>query len=98
MNADANLMFWACPSVPFTGIHIEIGQTEVVNLIRLVENIPIARGGWKTYGVEMTAKGAPAGEVTYLAFRMAGQLALKFSWIHPEHSGLLPTGSEHIRR
>jgi hypothetical protein len=44
-------------------IMLKIQATEDVNLVRFVENIPIARGGWKANGVKMAAKGISHGEV-----------------------------------
>jgi len=51
-------------------IILKIQATEDVNLTRFVENIPIAHGGWKANGVEMSAKGVSVGEVISNTFRI----------------------------
>jgi hypothetical protein len=51
-------------------IILKIQATEDINLTRLVENIPIARGGWKADGAEMIAKGISNGGVVSDTFRI----------------------------
>ncbi len=45
-------------------LHVELTLTadEAVSLARLVECVPIARGGWQARGAEIAAPGATAGE------------------------------------
>jgi hypothetical protein len=47
----------------FLEVILKIEATEDINLMRFVENIPIARGGWKANGVKMAAKGISDSEV-----------------------------------
>ncbi|MDF1753663.1 MAG: hypothetical protein P1U89_12865 [Verrucomicrobiales bacterium] len=55
------------------GVKLTLTAEKDLKLARLVENLPIARGGWKSRGTVWNAAGVAEGEITSQTFRATDQ-------------------------